>query len=149
MITRRTFLCGLTLGTLAAPLAAEGQPAKVPRVGYLEPGTAGAGTPFFEAFRRGLADLGWVEGQNIAIELRAAEGKYERLPDLAAELVRLKVDVIVTQGTPAALAAKRATTTIPIVIGRVADPVESGSSPAWRAQGATSRDGRTRVWSCG
>jgi len=117
----------LTLSVILAPLPVEAQPAgKVPRVGYLEPGVGGSGTPFFEAFRQGLADLGWVEGQNIAIELRTADGKYERLPDLAAELVRLKVDVIFASSTPAAVAAKRATTTIPIVIGRVADPVESG-----------------------
>jgi putative ABC transport system substrate-binding protein len=79
-----------------------------------------------EAFRQGLRDLGWIEGQSIAVEVRTAEGKYDRLPDLAAELVRLKVDVIFASSTPAALAAKRATTTIPIVIGRVADPVGSG-----------------------
>ena len=79
-----------------------------------------------EAFRQGLRELGWIEGQNIAIEVRAAEGKYDRLPGLAAELVRLKVDVIFASSTPAALAAKHATTTIPIVIGRVADPVGSG-----------------------
>jgi putative ABC transport system substrate-binding protein len=124
---RRVRTIILAVGVLVAPLAATGQqPAKMSRVGYLEPGVAGSGTPFFEAFRQGLADLGWVEGQNIAIELRAAEGKYERLPDLAAELVRLKVDVIFASSTPAAVVAKRATTTIPIVIGRVADPVGSG-----------------------
>ncbi len=79
-----------------------------------------------EAFRQGLRDLGSVEGKNIAIEVRSAEGKYERLPELAAELVRLKVDVIFASTTPAALAAKQATTTIPIVIGFVADPIGSG-----------------------
>jgi putative ABC transport system substrate-binding protein len=97
----------------------------VPRVGYLESGSA-AGTPFDEAFRDGLRDLGWVEGQSVVLEIRAAEGKYERLPELAAELVRLKVDVIFASSTPAAVAAKRASGTIPIVIGRVADPVQSG-----------------------
>jgi putative tryptophan/tyrosine transport system substrate-binding protein len=126
-MTRVLSFVTLILALLAAPLAAGAQPAgTVARVGYLEPGVAGPGTPFFEAFRQGLADLGRVEGQNIAIELRAAEGKYERLPDLAAELVRLQVDVIFASSTPAAVAAKRATTTIPIVIGRVADPVASG-----------------------
>jgi len=79
-----------------------------------------------EAIRQGLRDLGWVEGQNIAIEVRFAEGKTDQLPALAAELVRLKVDLIVTSSTPAALAAKQATTTIPIVIGFAADPVGSG-----------------------
>src|SRR4029453_16363454 len=68
----------LALSLTFVPLAGETQPAKVPRIGYLEPGAAGSGTPFFKAFRQGLADLGWVEGQNIEIELRAAEGKYER-----------------------------------------------------------------------
>jgi putative ABC transport system substrate-binding protein len=79
-----------------------------------------------EAFRQGLRDVGYIEGQNIAIEYRYAEGKLEQLPDLAAELVRLKVDVIVTAGTPAALAAKQATRTISIVMGLAADPVGSG-----------------------
>jgi ABC-type uncharacterized transport system substrate-binding protein len=112
---------------LLAPLLAEAQPSsRVPRVGYLEGGVASAGTPFLEAFRQGLRDLGWIEGQNIALEIRSAEGKYERLPELVAELVRLKVDVIVASSTPASLAAKQATTTVPIVIGRVADPVGSG-----------------------
>jgi putative ABC transport system substrate-binding protein len=124
-VRRRAFLAGL-LFTLTMPRLAAAQAGRVSRVGYLEPGTAGAGTPFFDAFRQGLTDAGWIEGQNIAIELRAADGRYERLPDLAADLVRLKVDVIFASSTPAAVAAKRATTTIPIVIGRVADPTGSG-----------------------
>jgi putative ABC transport system substrate-binding protein len=116
----------LILAPLAALLDAGAQPPSPPaRVGYLEPGVA-VGTPFFEAFREGLRDLGWVEGQSITLEVRAAEGKYERLREFAAELVRLKVDVIFASSTPAAVAAKRATSTIPIVIGRVADPVSSG-----------------------
>jgi putative ABC transport system substrate-binding protein len=80
----------------------------------------------FEAFRQGLRDLGYTEGQNIAIELRSAEGQFEKLPELAAELVRLPVDVIVTATTPASLAAKQATTTIPIVMAVVVDAVGSG-----------------------
>ena len=113
------------LALLTGPLVAETQqPARVPRIGYLESGAPG--TPLVEAFRQGLRDFGWIEGQSIAIEVRAAEGKYERLPELAAELVSLKVDVIFASSTPASLAAKQATTTIPIVIGRVADPVGSG-----------------------
>jgi putative ABC transport system substrate-binding protein len=124
-MNRRTFIGTLTGGLLAAPLAAEGQQ-KVSRVGYLEPGVADPGTPFFEAFRQGLTDLGWVEGRTIAIEVRAAEGKYERLPSLAAQLVDLNVDVIFASSTPAAVVAKRATKTIPIVFGRCADPVGSG-----------------------
>jgi putative tryptophan/tyrosine transport system substrate-binding protein len=124
MMDRRAFIAG-SLGLLAAPVVVQAQqPPKVPRIRYLESGASG--TPLVEAFRHGLRDLGWIEGQNIAVEVRAAEGKYDRLPELAAELVRLKVDVIFASSTPAALAAKHATTTIPIVIGRVADPVGSG-----------------------
>jgi putative ABC transport system substrate-binding protein len=99
------------------------------RVGYLEFGSAAPGTPHLEAFRRGLRELGWIESQNIAIEVRYAEGKQDRLAEFAADLVRLKVDVIFASATPAALAAKQATTTIPIVIGFVADPVGSGLVP--------------------
>ena len=125
-MNRRTFLLGLALGTLSAPLAADAQQlGKMARVGYLESGVV-AGTPFFDAFRQGLRDLGWLEGQNMTLEVAAAGGNYERLRDLAVELVRLQVDVIFASSTPAALAAKHATSTIPIVIGRVADPVASG-----------------------
>ena len=127
MVDRRTFLAGAGAVLLGAPLIGEAQPpSKVPRIGYLDSGVAASGDPLLEAFRQGLRDLGWVEGRNLAVEVRAAEGRYNRLPELAAELVRLKVDVIVVSSTPAAVAAKQATTTIPIVIGRVADPVESG-----------------------
>ena len=127
MMERRAFVTG-SLVLLAAPLAAEGQQAgKVYRIGYLGhalPNTAGA---FHEAFRQGLRERGWVEGRNVVIEWRFAEGKTERFPDLAAELVRLKVDLIVTvAGGPAAQAAKRATTTIPIVAVMVSDPVGQG-----------------------
>ncbi len=124
---RRTFITGMAGGLLAAPLVASAQqPLRARQIGYLEFGTAAPGTPFLEAFRQGLRDLGWVEGQNIAIEVRYAEGKRDQLPELAAELVRRKVDLIFASTTPAALAAKHATTTIPIVIGFVADPVGSG-----------------------
>src|SRR5256712_2215420 len=124
---RWSILVALVVGILAAPLATDAQqPSRVPRIGYLEFGTAAPGTSFLEAFRQGLRDLGWVEGQNIAIEVRYAEGKRDQLPELAAELVRRKVDLIFASTTPAALAAKHATTTIPIVIGLVADPVGSG-----------------------
>jgi ABC-type uncharacterized transport system substrate-binding protein len=127
---RRRFLLTALAGVLAAPLAAEAQqPSKMARVGYLEFGSAAPGTPHLEAFRRGLRELGWLEGQNIATEVRYAEGKQDRLAEFAADLVRLKVDVIFASATPAALAAKHATTTIPIVIGFVADPVGSGLVP--------------------
>jgi putative ABC transport system substrate-binding protein len=117
----------LGLAILAAPLPTDAQqPSTVPRIGYLEFGTAAPGTPLFEAFRQGLRDLGWVDGQNIAIEVRYADGKRDQLPELAAGLVRSKVDLIFTSTTAAALAAKHATTTIPVVIGFVGDPVGSG-----------------------
>ena len=126
MTTRREFLGTLAGALLAAPLAAGAQQAgKVRRIGYLDMGSAARSRPYFEAFRQGLHDLGWVEGQNIAVDVRFADGKADQLPTLAAELVRLRVDVIVTSTTPATLAAKQATTTIPIVIGFVADPVGS------------------------
>jgi ABC-type uncharacterized transport system substrate-binding protein len=126
VINRRTFLCGLTLGTLAAPLAAGArQAAKIARIGYLMLDLA-ASPHLREAFRQGLRDLGYVEGRNVVIEHRSAEGKLERLPALAAELVALKVDVIVAGATLPALAAKQATKTIPIVFAFAGDPVTSG-----------------------
>ncbi len=129
MMERRTFLVMISGGCLAAPLAAEGQqPAKVPRIGLLLGGSPSVGisSERIEAFRQGLRELGYVEGKNLAIEYRWAEGKPERFPDFAAELVRLKVDVIVAHTTPAALAAKNATEALPIVMVIVADPVGSG-----------------------
>ena len=109
------------------PLAAHAQQiAKVPRVGWLSPGSATSDENFLASFRDGLRELGWVAGQNIAIESRWADGRFERLPDLAAELVRLKVDVIVANVTQASLAAKRATGTIPIVMVGVGDPLGGG-----------------------
>ena len=119
---------GLSVLT-SVPAAEAQQPSQMARVGYLEFGSAAPGTPHLEAFRRGLRELGWHEGQNITIDVRYAEGKQDRLPAFAADLVRLKVDLIFASATPAALAAKRATTTIPIVIGFVADPVGSGLVP--------------------
>ncbi len=101
------------------------QPARILRIGILIPASASFFSARVEALRRRLRELGYVEGKNIVIEYRYAEGKLERLPDLAAELVRLKVDVIVTAG-PALLAAKKASATIPIVFGNAADPVGSG-----------------------
>jgi putative ABC transport system substrate-binding protein len=119
----------LTGGLLAAPRAAETQPGKVYRLGYLT--TSGTlNSPYAEAFRQGLRDLGWVEGQNIVIEFRVAEGQLDRLPALATELVRLKVDVIVATPTPGALAAKSATATIPIVGISLTDPVGLGLIPS-------------------
>ena len=124
---RRAFLGTLTGGLLAAPLAGQAQQpvAKVARIGYL--GTNRAANPHLhEALRQGLRDLGYVEGRNLVIEYRDAEGKVERLPALAPELVALNVDVIVAPGTPQALAAKQATRTIPIVFTAAIDPVTDG-----------------------
>jgi putative ABC transport system substrate-binding protein len=125
--TRRAFIGTLAGGLLAAPLAPEAQQAaKVPRIGHL----ASGGDPsnlLREAFLQGLRDLGYVEGRNVVIEYRSAEGKLERLPALAAELVALKVDVIVAAaGTVTALAARQATGTIPIVFIAAGDPVSAG-----------------------
>jgi putative ABC transport system substrate-binding protein len=125
--TRRRFLGTLAGGLLAAPLAAEAQPAgKVTRIGVLEPTSMASNAANLDAFRQGLRELGYVEGQNFVVEYRSADGRSERFPDLAAELVRLKVDVILTRGTPAVLAAKNATRTIPVVMAASGDPVLSG-----------------------
>lgn len=116
---------GVGLGLLGLPDGVAAQPGKVPRVGYLSQGGPGP-SALLDAFRRGLAELGYVEGRNIEIEYRYADDKEERLPDLAAELVRLPVDVIVTWGTRGVLAAKRATSTIPVVMAVIGDPVGTG-----------------------
>jgi len=126
VITRRNFLGTLAGGLLAAPVAAEAQQAaKIPRIGFLA-GSLAANPHLPEAFRHGLRDLGYVEGRNVVIEYRDTEGKFERLPALAAELVALKVDVIVAVVTLEALAAKQATRTLPIVVAAAADAVGSG-----------------------
>jgi len=124
---RLAFSITLALGGLFNPVATEAQQAaKVPRIGYLALNLA-ASPHLHEAFLQGLRDLGYVEGRNVVIEYRSAEGKLERLPALAAELVALKVDVILAaSGPPGALAAKQATRTLPIVFASVADPVTSG-----------------------
>ncbi len=124
---RRRFLGG-TLGLLAAPLTAEAQPTgRVWRIGYLGGTPSGAATRrFLDAFLEGLRDLGYAEGQNIAIEYRSDDGDPRKVPQLAAELVRLRVDVLVTSTNPRAVVVKNATTTIPIVVVNVADPIEIG-----------------------
>ena len=123
---RRVFIAVVTGSLLAAPLATEAQEApKVARIGYLAANRA-AGLHLQEAFLQGLRDLGYVEGRNLVIELRDAGGNLDRLPALAAELVALKVDVIVAPSTVAAPIAKQATKTLPIVFALVADPVGSG-----------------------
>jgi putative ABC transport system substrate-binding protein len=128
-VSRLVLMVILAVGLLAAPLAAGAeQPGKVFRIGILSnvPLTDPEGARLWGAFIQGLHDLGYVEGQNITIVHRSSEGKYERLPDLAADLVRLKVDVIVAPATQNVAVAKHATRTIPIVMAGAADPVGSG-----------------------
>ena len=122
---RRKFLTA-SGALLIAPLTVRGQQAKKVRVGYLSSNPPPDTQAALDAFRTRLRELGYVEGQTILMEHRYAEGKFDRLPELAAELVRLKVDVLFVYGTPAALAAKSATTTIPIVFGGVNDPLSVG-----------------------
>jgi putative ABC transport system substrate-binding protein len=128
-MARRTFLGTLGLSVLAKPLAAEAQPAgKVARIGYLvwSPIESPEARLTLGAFRQGLRERGYVEGQNIVIEYRSADGKIDRLPRLATELARLTVDLIVVGSTPSARAAQQATTTIPLVAWAMADPVGDG-----------------------
>jgi putative ABC transport system substrate-binding protein len=125
-VTTIVLLVTLALGLLVAPLATGAQPpTHVHRIGVLL-GTTREQEPYVGAFLEGMRALGYVEGQNLVMEYRAADGQYERLPDLAAELVHLQVDVIVTTGAPAIRAAQHATTTIPIVIFSVGEPVAEG-----------------------
>jgi putative ABC transport system substrate-binding protein len=127
VISRRAFVAAVAGGVLSAPLAAAAQPAGKPhRIGFLGNSTAALEANLVQPFRDGLRELGYVEGRDIAVEYRWAEGQYERLPALVAELIALKVEVLVTAGTPAALAVKRATTTIPLVMVAVGDPVGTG-----------------------
>jgi len=128
MVNRRTFIvtaAGFVL--LTAPLAVDAkQPEKLYRIGMLERTSMGISAANVDGFRQGLRELGYVEGTNFVIEYRSADGRDERFPDLVTELVRLKVDLILTRGTPAALAAKSATGTIPVVITGAGDPVGQG-----------------------
>ena len=122
-ISRRAF-CSMLL---ALPFAAHAQQTgKIFRIGLLDNSTASGMAVLIDAFRQELRTLGWIEGKNFNIEYRFTEGKLERLPELAAELVRLKVDVIVVTGGTTALEAKKATTTIPIVMTNPGDPVSAG-----------------------
>ena len=124
---RRTFIGVIAGGLLAAPLAAEAQQAgKVYRIGMLETRSTILNMANIDAFRQGLLELGYKEGQNLEIVYRSSDGRDQRFPGLASELVRLQVDLILTRGTPAALAAKSATRTIPVVMAASGDPVGSG-----------------------
>ena len=126
MIRRINVCLLLTVLLFTASPAEAQQTGKFFRIGFLDESTASGSAVLVEAFRQELSKLGWIEGKNITIEYRFAEQKSERLPELAADLVRLKVDLIVVTATPAALAAKRATTTIPIVMASAPDPVGAG-----------------------
>lgn len=126
-MSRRAFLGGVAGGLVAAPVAARAQPAGgMPRIGVLSPASAAAGLPNLHALQAGLRELGYVEGKSITIEVRWADGHTERLPELATELVRLPVKVICTAGTQASEAAKRSTSTVPIVFANVAFPDQTG-----------------------
>jgi putative ABC transport system substrate-binding protein len=141
---RRDFLTVLGVAAAGAPLTAASQdPRKLPRIGFLGNSTAILEANLVGPFREGLRDLGYVDGRNIVIEYRWAEGSYERFPSLIAELLAMKVDVIVTAGTPAALAVKKATTSVPLVMVAVGDPVGTGlvgslGRPGGNATGLTS-----------
>jgi putative ABC transport system substrate-binding protein len=142
------YLGALALGLLlaAGPRAGEAQPApRVARIGYLSPLSEVADAAQGEAFRQGLRALGYVEGQNVAIEARYADGRFDRLSDLAADLVRLKVDVIVAAPTPAVRAATKATQTIPIVMAFSGDPVGEGFAAGLARPACSCSRGWSRV----
>jgi len=129
MLARRRVLAALGLGVLSAPFPTLAQREKVWRIGFLVPGSspqAFRATGRADAFLQGMRELGYVEGRNLAIEFRFAEGKYERLTEMSANMVELKVDLIVATASPAIRAAQKATSTIPIVMVATADPVGSG-----------------------
>ena len=123
---RREFITLLGTAAIAWPLAVRAQPRKMPIIGLMGSGTAAAQSQWTSAFLDRLRELGWTDGRNIAIEYRWAEGRSERFAEIADEFVRLKVDVIVTHNTPGPLAAKKATSVIPIVFATAGDPVGSG-----------------------
>jgi putative ABC transport system substrate-binding protein len=132
---RRDFIKAIAGSATSWPLAARAQQTKVARIGFLGVDSASSHAARLAALRAGLRDLGWVEGTNLLIEYRWADGNYERLRGLADELVQLKVDVLVTHATPGALAAKSATSTIPIVVTAVGDPLALGLVSSLRMPG--------------
>ena len=141
-MSKKIFCFALVAILLALSFSVEAQqPKKVPRIGFLFGASASSNTDRTGAFRQGLRDLGYIEGKNILIEYRYAEGKLDRVPSLVAELVQLKVDVLVAPFQEGVLAAKQATKTIPIVISTAQDPVATGiidsfARPGWKYHGA-------------
>ena len=148
MIGRREFITLLS-GAAAWPIVARAQqPGKLPTIGFLGPTTLSSQAQHVAAFVQRLRELGWIEGRTIAIEVRWAEGRSDRFAEIAAEFIRLKVDVIVTQTTPPALAAKQATSVIPIVFASAGDPVANGlvdnpARPGGNVTGLSSQSGYT------
>ena len=127
VVSKKIFSFALCAMLFALYLPAEAQPpGKIFRIGYLDNSSASGNAPLLEAFRQEMHKLGWVDGKNFTFEYRFADGKFDRLPDLAADLVRLKVDLIMASGGQPALAAKGATSTIPIVMANAGDPVAFG-----------------------
>jgi hypothetical protein len=140
---RRRELLLMASATMGARVVRAQQKA-MPAIGYLMGGSPGPVAPLVAAFRQGLSETGYVEGQNVAIEFRAAEGHYDRSPALAADLVDRKVDVILAGNDPAALAAKSATSTIPIVFASAGDPVQLGLVASSTGRAATSLSSNER-----
>ena len=141
---RREFITLLGGAAVTWPLTARAQQAKLPTIGFLGAQTPAAQRPWNSAFVQRMHELGWIEGRTVAIEYRWAEGRSERYAEIAAEFIRLKVDIIVTQGTPAVLAAKQATLIIPIVFASAGDPVGTGlvtslARPGGNATGLSSQ----------
>src|SRR6516164_3357496 len=135
---RRAFITLLGGAAIAWPLAARGQQAKLPTIGVLGASTPLNWNPWTAAFVQRLRELGWIEGRTIAIEYRWADGRSDRLAEIAAEFARLKVDIIVTGGPPAVMAAKQAAPVVPIVFAAVGTRSAPASSRVWRDRAATS-----------